>query len=317
MVRSAHVKMVEEIYYKFKTVLRPITGRRRLFEQAKYWRMRILSPKEGNALISTFLDRPSAIGKIGSSEMGALRHYWAHADASGYCATWSYHPRTLYRIAGVYPPQPSIFSRFCKTYEESLTHLDVLAVWFNWGEKAAHQRFANSASLVALTALDPIYHEQPWSQHLTGKRVLVVSPFADTIRSQFVRREQVWRSKPNVLPSFELLTLRSPLSAFLTPPAYPDWFAALDAMCEQMAAIRFDVAIVGAGAWSLPLVAHAKRLGASAIHLGGGTQLLFGIHGGRWESHPEVSSFRNEAWVRPSAEETPEAVRLIEGGCYW
>lgn len=311
------LKMVEEIYYKAKTVLRPITGRRRLFEQAKYWRTPILSPEAGNALIGTLLDRPCAIGKIGSSEMGALRHYWANADASGYCESWSYHPRTLYRIAGVYPPQAAIFSRFCKEYEEALAHFDVLAVWFNWGEKTAIRRSANNASLIALTALDPIYHEKPWSQKLAGKRVLVISPFVATMRSQYLRREQVWRSKPNMLPSFELITLRSPVSAFLTDPQYPDWFTALNAMRDEMTAVRFDIAIVGAGAWSLPLVAHAKMLGASAIHLGGGTQLLFGIQGGRWESRPEISCLRNEAWVHPSPEETPEAVRLIEGGCYW
>jgi hypothetical protein len=309
--------MVEEIYYKAKTVLRPLTSRRRLLEQAKYWRTPILSPEAGNALIGTLLDKPCAIGKIGSSEMGALRHYWANADASGHCESWSYHPRTLYRIAGVYPPQAAIFSRFCKEYEEALTHFDVLAVWFNWGEKMAIRRFASNASLIALRALDPIYHQQPWTQRLTGRRVLIISPFAETVESQYARREQVWQSKPGMLPSFDLVTIRSPLSAFLTDPQYTDWFVALDAMRERMSAVRFDVAIVGAGAWSLPLVAHAKMLGASAIHLGGGTQLLFGIQGGRWESQREISCFRNDAWVRPSLSETPVGVKLIEGGCYW
>jgi hypothetical protein len=149
--------------------------------------------------------------------------------------------------------------------------------------------------------------------------VLVVSPFADTIESQCRRREQVWRAKPEVLPEFELLTLRCPLYSFLLKtPAYPDWFAALDAMREQMASMRFDVAIVGAGAWSLPLVAHAKSLGACAIHLGGATQVLFGIRGGRWDiTQHHLSRFYNEAWTRPSADETPQGVKKIEGGCYW
>jgi chemotaxis response regulator CheB len=73
----------------------------------------------------------------------------------------------------------------------------------------------------------------------------------------------------------------------------------------------------GAGAWSLPLVAHAKSLGAFAIHLGGATQILFGIKGGRWDMHPEVSAFYNEAWTRPSLCETPQGIQKIEGGCYW
>ena len=309
--------MVEEIYYKLKTVLRPVTSQRRFFERAKYLGTRVLSPTDGNSLIAGLLRRPSAIGKIGSSELGALRHYWANADSAGHCKSWSYHPRTLYRIAGVYPPEPHIFSRFCKTYENALQHLDALAVWYNWGERLAHRRLAPQALPFALRGLDPFYHDRPWSEHLAGKRVLVVSPFTETIRTQFRRREQVWRSKPEMLPDFELLTLRSPLSAYLIAPQHPDWFAALDAMCNQMASIRFDVAIVGAGAWSIPLVTHAKALGACGVHLGGGTQILFGIQGGRWEQHPQISLCRNEAWVRPSAVETPPAANLIEGGCYW
>jgi hypothetical protein len=88
-------------------------------------------------------------------------------------------------------------------------------------------------------------------------------------------------------------------------------------MCEQMSSIAFDCAIVGAGAWSLPLVAHAKLLGKWAIHLGGSTQILFGIKGGRWDTMPQISAFYNDAWTRPSAVETPSEIKKIENGCYW
>jgi len=309
--------VLEEMYYKAKSVVRPITRHRRLWERAKYSGARILSPQEGNDRIAASMSRPAAVGKMGSGELAVLRHYLRHADSSGQCDFPAWQVKNLYQIAGVYPPEPSIFARFCTSFAESLTHLDVLAVWFNFGENAARQRFAREASLTHLTALEPYFHDRPWSRQLAGKRVLVVSPFANTIQSQYRRREQVWRMKQEVLPDFQLLTLRSPLSAFLTAPAYPDWFAALDAMREQMASIRFDVAIVGAGAWSLPLVAHAKSLGAFAIHLGGALQILFGIKGGRWDTHPEISAFYNEAWTRPLADETPQSVYLIEGGCYW
>jgi hypothetical protein len=155
------------------------------------------------------------------------------------------------------------------------------------------------------------------SQQLAGQRVLVVSPFSEMIKAQYPRRQQVWKVKPEVLPDFELLTLRTPLSAFLASPAHPDWFGALDAMRKRMASISFDVAIAGAGAWSLSLVAHAKSLGAWAIYLGGATQILFGVKGGRWESHPQISAFYNDAWTRPSPTETPAEVYKIESGSSW
>jgi hypothetical protein len=308
--------MIEEIYYKAKTILRPISRHRRLWERAKYSGVKILSPQEGNDLIAASMRQPAAVGKMGSSELAVLRFYLRRADSRGQCEFPGWQVKNLYRIAGVYPPEASILSRFCEAFAESLTHLNVLGVWFNFGEYAARQRFAKQASLAQLTALEPFFHSRPWSRHLAGKRVLVVSPFADTIQGQYEKRKLVWRN-PEVLPDFQLLTLRSPLSAFLAAPAYTDWFAALDAMREQMASIRFDVAIVGAGAWSLPLVAHAKSLGGWAIHLGGATQILFGIMGGRWDNMPKISAFYNEAWTRPSAAETPPEVKKIEGGSYW
>src|SRR6266550_6165635 len=241
--------MLDGIYYQLKSMVRPVTRHRRLWERAKYLGTRILSAQEGNDFLARSIHQPAAIGKIGSGEMAVLRRYWKLADSRGHCESWGWEAKNLYQIAGVYPPEPAVFSRFCREYAEALTHLDVLAVWFNFGENAARKRLAPGATLVELTALEPYYHQRPWSQHLAGKRVLVVSPFTDTMVSQFRRRQEVWRKRPDVLPDFELLTLRSPLSAFLTTPAHRDWFTALDAMREQMSSLSFDVAIVGAGAW--------------------------------------------------------------------
>jgi hypothetical protein len=79
----------------------------------------------------------------------------------------------------------------------------------------------------------------------------------------------------------------------------------------------FDVAIVGAGAYSLPLVVHARNLGKIGIHLGGAVQILFGIRGLRWDRHPVISSFYNSSWCRPSDNETPQENFNPEDGGYW
>jgi hypothetical protein len=84
-----------------------------------------------------------------------------------------------------------------------------------------------------------------------------------------------------------------------------------------MDTIDYDVMLIGAGASSLPLVAHARKNGKKAIHLGGPLQLLFGIKGGRWNNGDIGKHFYNEHWVNPSVEETPEKYKSIEGGCYW
>jgi hypothetical protein len=77
------------------------------------------------------------------------------------------------------------------------------------------------------------------------------------------------------------------------------------------------VAFVGCGALSLPIVYELKKRGIIAIHLGGATQILFGIRGKRWDTHSVISTFYTPDWVSPTVSETPQNAQRIENGCYW
>ena len=98
---------------------------------------------------------------------------------------------------------------------------------------------------------------------------------------------------------------------------YASWFDALAAMEREMDAADYDVAIVGAGAYGLPLAAHARDTGHAAIQMSGATQLLFGIKGKRWDSHPIIGKLYNDAWVRPDETEGITHKEKVEGGSYW
>jgi hypothetical protein len=302
-----------------KSLLAPVAKQRFRIERAKYRGQDILAPEAGNDFLAESLltSRPFAVGKIGAAELGGLIRYESNKDSKGHCATWGRHATMLHRNAGVYPDDPEVFSRFCQLYAESIQAIDALAVWFRMGEHRIQSRYAPQARLLSLTAIEPYYHQRPWSRMLTGKRVLVLTPFADTVRSQGLRLQEVWRAKPDVMPDVEVQTLRVPLSAGLVKPIHADWFIALDAMTQEMASRNFDVAVVGAGAWSLPLVARAKQMGKWAIHLGGSTQILFGVKGRRWDKNPLVVEAENDAWVRPNGDERPKTFEAVEQGCYW
>ena len=75
--------------------------------------------------------------------------------------------------------------------------------------------------------------------------------------------------------------------------------------------------VIGCGAYGFPLASKLKRAGRQAIHLGGATQLLFGIRGQRWEAKEEYKDIINENWRRPLKSERPEGAGKIEGSCYW
>jgi hypothetical protein len=311
--------MRDQFAEQVKAILRPVVRHRTLFERAKFIGVPILDPQAGNDRISESLlqGRPQALGKMGASELGGLRRFEGNRDAQGLCHNWGLHRTRLNVNAGVYPDDDAALSRFCATYSQTLGDFDYMAVWFHRGERRLVTKFAPNATLMSLTALEPFYHHRPWSQHLARKRVLVISPFTETIKSQYSRRELIWRSMPGVLPTFELDTLRCPLSAALVQPTFPNWFEALNAMQAEMDRRSYDVLIVGAGAWSLPLVAHAKRHGKWAIHLGGGAQILFGVRGKRWDDNSFLQSVYNDAWVRPCDADRPDTFRRIENGCYW
>jgi len=304
---------------RIRQVLSRATRFRFTLEQRKYRDATILSAEQANALLErTLLEgSPQGIAKFGATELGGVRRWLSHHDANGYCSSWGGHDLWLFRNAGVYPRDPAIHSRFAQEYLQGVSDLTILAVWFRWGEREVVRRYAPNATYCLLAGLEPYLNERPWSRALAGKRVLVITPFANTVESQYQRRKEVWAAHPEVLPDFELQTLKTPLSAALVPPVFPDWFTALEHFKAEMRRRQFDVAIVGAGAWSLPLAAYAKQLGRWGIHLGGGTQLLFGIRGRRWDDNPLLTRFYNDAWTRPSDAETPQTMTQVEGGCYW
>ena len=91
-------------------------------------------------------------------------------------------------------------------------------------------------------------------------------------------------------------------------------------MKKQMDQTDYDIALIGCGAYGMPLAAHAKRMGKKSFHLGGSLQLLFGIIGKRWENYPSIYLYKqlfNEHWVRPDLSESVTNSEVVEDSAYW
>ena len=263
---------------------------------------------------------PYAAGKVGSIEAAGLHAYMARAKAilkkSRVPAYSPYISQTLHVNAGVFPQTSEAYDRFGKFFLSVLSECDLLVAWDVKGEADIIANYCPDATLVNLYTLEPFFASNPWTSTLGGRRVLVISPFIESIKRQYARREGLWDNE-HVLPPFELLTLRAPLSAALVTPQDADWFAALERMQRQMDALDYDVALIGAGAFSIPLAVHAKRGGKVGVHLGGALQMLFGIYGSRWEKKSLFKPFIKSNWVRPGREETPAQSAKVEDSCYW
>ena len=220
--------------------------------------------------------------------------------------------------AGVFPADEQTILEFCQLSRESAAKIDLLGVWPTFMQDClVNEVCAQQMKLTDLGNLEPFFSPTPWTASLRGKKVLVIHPFKETIEKQYQMRTLLFEN-PNLLPEFELHVLKAVQTiAYEKDPRFSNWFEALEFMYREATKIDFDVAILGCGAYGMPLAAKLKESGKIAIHLGGATQLLFGIKGSRWDNFPEIRALYNEHWVRPSAEEKPKGAKQIEGACYW
>lgn len=291
--------------------------RRRWLEKRRFRTSRLTLERgeRGNRLLIEMIEssKPFAAAKIGEVEMQALEKY-RKAKNRGMPCRWNGEAERLWSVPGVYPPTSETYNRFCEMFPRAVASLDLFGVWNNLGELALFRSACPRAQLAEAICLEPYFFDEPWSAALRGKRVLVASCFAKTIQQQYARREEVWQGH-QVLPEFELVPFQVPFKANMVKPKFETWFDSLEEMKQRIASTKFDVMLIGAGPYSVPLLAHTKELGRQGIHLGGAIQVLFGIKGGRWK-YSLVADFWNDAWIPPLPEESPEASAFLRSN-YW
>lgn len=218
--------------------------------------------------------------------------------------------------AGFFSISNEAMEKFSKLMIEDMQLLDILGSWRI--EEMLLQKQFHKAVRIELKGLEPYLSAHPWSAVLEGRKVLVVHPFNTTIERQYHDKGHLLFSDKKVLPKFKSLeTIKAVQTIAGNKQEFDDWFMALDSMKAAIDSKDYEVAILGCGAYGFPLAAHIKRMGKQAVHLGGATQILFGIKGLRWDSHPVISKLYNEHWVRPAPEDVPSGATKVENGCYW
>lgn len=273
--------------------------------------------------------KPAAIGKLGTIELD-IAYYRFKTKKQNSPIPPQALP-ILCKNAGMFPPDQETAVKMADELLKSILYFTVVSPW--WGIPQSlelYNALSKHSEFVSLPSLECFLSPIPdhwWTAKLAPHtKVLVLSPFASSIESQIPHLDKIWSSRPGFWnPTTQFKTLRFPLSFGIQSPAiqqemlatWKDSLGLLDDFKKRMDAIEYDVVMIGAGIYSLPLMAHAKQQGKRAIHLGGGTQIFFGIRGGRWDPMPEFQELFNEHWIRPSSEERPTHYTSVEKGCYW
>lgn len=321
---------MNKVFIQFLRVLR------KLF--SKFFRAKLLEmPKCDQDADSTSLniyealtdDLPCMIARFGSTEIMCVVNYLnikkpdknVIAFITGKGGAWWWENNIINQMqqwSGFFPPTIEKIIQFCDLMLQDIPLVNILGSWLP--EERYFENELRDCYKVNLELLNPFFSKNPWTKALEGKKVLVVHPFAQTIESQYKKRELIFGN--NLLPAFELKTVKAIQSIAGEKTDFADWFEALQYMKTEIDKRDYDICLIGCGAYGFPLAAHVKRKGKKSFHIGGSLQLLFGIRGKRWENENynplyNYTTLMNEHWVKPSEEEKPKRADIVEDATYW
>jgi hypothetical protein len=164
-------------------------------------------------------------------------------------------------------------------------------------------------------------HSRPWTWSLRGKRILIVSPFQDSILEKIPIRHLLWGdSGVDLFPDCSFVTILPPMTQAQEPSKEFDieletFYKRLDELKDS-----YDIALVSSGGYGNIICNYIyENHNKSSIYVGGVLQMYFGILGSRWlKERPDIMRlYLNNYWSRPKTGERPQGCDQIEDGCYW
>lgn len=261
------------------------------------------------------LDSPQLIARVGETEGRAAAFFLQKRCTLGSDRS-SYPEKLKSRLklfAGYFPTTDEGIDDLARIYIKAIEAIDLYAAW------TPHDAILRPARArtIGLVDLDPFFFNNKWTLALEGKRVCIVSPFVASMQRQYALRDKIFL-KPT-LPDFHLELALAPMTHCETDVSGQRWLDNKNRLTETVMNTKAEVAIIGAGAYGLPVGYDLKKMGVSAVVMGGSTQLLFGLRGKRWENDKQYARLMNEHWCRPEDHERPLGFQNLEikGGAYW
>jgi len=165
---------------------------------------------DGNNFIRHHLKNkiPFAAGKIGGNELQILYMYLTGRNPWGYQFI-----KEVEDGAGLYPAIKSNTDWFAKKLLDELKNINLLPAWSKVipdFESKIFSEYCPSTYITKLQHLEPYFFNNPWTDYLEGKKVLVISPFSDSINNNYKVLEKIWKGK--IKPNFNLQVVNYPAS---------------------------------------------------------------------------------------------------------
>ena len=211
---------------------------------------------------------------------------------------------SLQTVAGFFARNKNEYFRFAFENTMALYNASVVAFWNSKNQLNLFQKLGIQKPLVTLKSLEPFTSQEDWLSSVKNK-ICVVSPFADSMRSQVPFLNKIHPGVDLSKTEFDFIKPPQTNGAYIDEITKPSWFDRLDHLENEIIMQGNQVVIIGAGAYGLPLAERLRAKGLTTVVCGGPLQLLFGIIGKRWEVRQDYQSVINQHWIRPHERERP------------
>ena len=246
----------------------------------------------------------------------------------------THYVQMLSNNTGIYNVNSNTILLYIKLYTDAIKNSKALATFPTYiiNEQTY---FANTYQLAQIhsRSLEPFYacleNIKPWTHALHGKKVLIINPFIESMKKQLAKNFQIFKdpTKKIFLDDQDFIFYKS-YQTSAGNHIHKNWLETFTLMCNDIQKLdnelHFDIALLGCGGYGLPLCNFIKtKLNKSAIYIGGGLQLLFGVMGHRWKNRDDWKQIMNDnqepnnQFIRPSGDEIINNKNAIENGCYW
>lgn len=161
---------------------------------------------EAEKIVSNTLEKqkPCMIARLGAVESKALLY-----DKLPYPFNLSlkkYLKNHLHQNAGFFPINEESVHKFAALMRKSMYDCDILGSWRP--EELLFQKELKQAQRITLGTIGgPHDHPDTWTALLKGKDILVVHPFAETIKKQYFENRTKLFNSEETLPEFKSLQI--------------------------------------------------------------------------------------------------------------
>jgi hypothetical protein len=274
----------------------------------------------GNAFLAEYVSnqlrrgKPFVVPRVAGVENNAAVQYHATKKLLAKSAV-----DVLKTNAGVLVEAEADLTCFSEWYFKAFGMSEMYASWESWSHYTRHiedsQAYLQNVfpKTQITTGVFDIFHfvskGNPWTQALRGKKILIVSPFAETMLAQ----PQAY--PVDLFPGCTFTALLPPLTQ--GDEKNKGFKKEFKKFCARVNECEFDVALCSCGGYGNPICAYIFSLGKSAIYVGGVLQMYFGVYGARWikERKDAMTLYMTKDWTRPN--QRPKGFERIENGCYW